>query len=59
MALQGLAAKTPPGNASNMSKLELRHYRYFLKLCEERSFTRAAEHLNITPPTLTHQIQML
>lgn len=42
-----------------MSKIELRHYRYFLKLCDERSFTRAAEQLNITPPTLTHQIQML
>ncbi|AMN41062.1 LysR family transcriptional regulator [Rhodoplanes sp. Z2-YC6860] len=41
------------------SKIELRHHRYFLKLCDEKSFTRAAEHLNITTPTLTHQIQML
>src|SRR5262245_46265276 len=42
-----------------MSKVELRHYRYFSMLCEEKSFTRAAEQLGITPPTLTHQIQML
>jgi DNA-binding transcriptional LysR family regulator len=42
-----------------MANIELRLYRYFATLCEERSFSRAAERLSITPPTLTHQIQKL
>ncbi|HTS41271.1 MAG TPA: LysR substrate-binding domain-containing protein [Xanthobacteraceae bacterium] len=39
--------------------IELRLYRYFVALCEERNYARAAERLKITPPTLTHQIQKL
>jgi DNA-binding transcriptional LysR family regulator len=42
-----------------MADIELRLYRYFVTLCEEQNFSRAAERLNITPPTLTHQIQKL
>lgn len=42
-----------------MSNIELRLFRYFVMLCEERSFTRAAERLDISAPTLTHQIQKL
>jgi DNA-binding transcriptional LysR family regulator len=42
-----------------MSTIELRLYRYFVALCEERNYSRAAERLEITPPTLTHQIQKL
>ncbi len=42
-----------------MGSIELRLYRYFVVLCEERNFSRAAERLTITPPTLTHQIQKL
>ncbi len=42
-----------------MSDIELRLYRYFVAVAEERSFSRAAQLLNISPPTLTHQIQKL
>lgn len=42
-----------------MANPELRLFRYFVTLCDERSFSRAAERLAITPPTLTHQIQKL
>lgn len=42
-----------------MAKVELRLYRYFVTLCEEQNFSRAAERLAVTPPTLTHQIQKL
>jgi DNA-binding transcriptional LysR family regulator len=42
-----------------MARIELRLYQYFVTLCEERNFSRAAERLAISPPTLTHQIQKL
>lgn len=42
-----------------MAQTELRLFRYFVTLCEEQNFARAAERLSITPPTLTHQIQKL
>lgn len=37
--------------------MNLRHFRYFLCVAHNRSFTRAAAQLGITPPTLTRQIQ--
>jgi DNA-binding transcriptional LysR family regulator len=42
-----------------MGDIELRLFRYFVALCEERSFSRAADRLAISAPTLTHQIQKL
>lgn len=42
-----------------MAEIELRVFRYFVVLAEERHFARAAERLGITPSTLTHQIQGL
>ncbi len=40
-----------------MADIELRVFKYFVALAEERHFARAAERLGITPSTLTHQIQ--
>jgi DNA-binding transcriptional LysR family regulator len=42
-----------------MSYIENRLFQYFVAVVEERHFTKAAERLGITPPTLSHQIKKL
>lgn len=39
--------------------MELRHIRYFQAICKAGSFSRAAEAVHVTQPTLSHQIKQL
>jgi len=39
--------------------MEMQHIRYFLALCEEQNFTRAARHCGVAQPSLTRAIKRL
>jgi LysR family hydrogen peroxide-inducible transcriptional activator len=39
--------------------MEICQVRYFLAICQERNFTRAAEHCGVTQPTITKSIRVL
>jgi hypothetical protein len=46
------------GNAA-VTVMEIRQIKYFLAVCEERSFTRAARRCRVAQPSLTESIQKL
>lgn len=37
----------------------MQQVRYFIAICEERNFTRAARHCGVTQPSLTRAVQLL
>jgi DNA-binding transcriptional LysR family regulator len=39
--------------------MEMSQVRYFLALCKERNFTRAAQHCGVAQPSLTQSIKSL
>jgi len=39
--------------------MEMQHIRYFLALCEEQNFTRAAKRCGVAQPSLTRAIKRL
>lgn len=49
----------PPGPPSGRHSVELRHLRAFAEVAGELSFTRAAERLDMSQPTLTRTISQL
>lgn len=39
--------------------MELKQLQYFIAICEELHFTRAAERMGVSPPNISQQIRRL
>lgn len=46
-------------NESEWTRLEIRQLHYFMAVCEEMHFTKAAEKIGVSQPTLSQQIRAL
>jgi DNA-binding transcriptional LysR family regulator len=51
--------RVAPGAGERSRPMEMHQIRYFLALCEELNFTRAAERCNVAQPSLTRAIKAL
>src|SRR4051794_40314892 len=54
-----MSHKRPDGSRRTRRIMQLRQIKYFLLLCEELSFTRAARRCRIAQPSLTKSIRAL
>ncbi len=53
------SGQNPRRTDSKEDPMEMHQIRYFLAVCDELNFTRAAERCNVAQPSLTRAIKLL